>query len=169
MNKGEISVLMAVYNCAGTVRDSIDSILAQTYTNWKMIICDDCSTDETLDVLREYKKRFPEKFIIITNKKNSKLAYSLNHCLKYAEGEYCARMDGDDRCLPERFEKQIEFLRNHPEYDLVGTAMQRFDESGFGMINYSVDNPDYYTLRRAVPYHHATILTYNKQRRRKSN
>ena len=71
MNKGEISILMAVYNCADTLRQSIDSVLAQTYTDWKMIICDDCSTDDTPIIINEYKERHPDKFVIIKNEINS--------------------------------------------------------------------------------------------------
>ena len=71
MNPGQVSVLMAVYNCQDTVRKSIDSILDQTYHNWQMIICDDCSTDLTPQIIQEYKDKYPEKFIIIRNEKRS--------------------------------------------------------------------------------------------------
>ena len=63
MNVGEISVLMAVYNCVDTIRQSIDSVLAQTYTNWRMIICDDCSTDGTKDIVSEYENKYPDIFL----------------------------------------------------------------------------------------------------------
>lgn len=158
----QISVIMGIYNCADTLSDAIDSILAQTYTNWQLILCDDCSTDKTYDIAKSYQERFPDKIILIQNETNSRLAYSLNHCLKYATGKYVARMDGDDISVPERFEKQIKFLKENPEYQLVGTAMQRFNEKGLADIVYAVDNPDYYTLRTKIPFHHATILTEKK-------
>lgn len=160
MENEKISVIMAVYDCAEYLPDAIESILNQTYTNWELIICDDASTDNTYDVAKWYRDNNPNKIILIRNKENKKLSYSLNQCLKIATGKYVARMDGDDKCLPERFERQVAYLKAHPEYDLVGTAMQRFNESGIGMINYSVNNPDYYTLRKYVPFHHATIMTY---------
>lgn len=160
MENEKISVIMAIYNCAEYLPDAIESILNQTYTDWELILCDDASIDNTYEVAKKYRDNYPDKIILIRNKENRKLSYSLNKCLKHATGKYVARMDGDDKCLPERFERQVAYLKAHPEYDLVGTAMQRFNESGIGMINYSIDNPDYYTLRRAVPYHHATILTY---------
>ena len=119
----KISVIIACYNCAGTLRKAIDSILAQTYTDWIMICCDDGSTDQTLEILNEYKRAYPDKFLIIRNRGNRKLPYSLNHCLKYVKTELVARMDGDDWSLPERFEKQVAFLKQHPEYDLVGTGV----------------------------------------------
>ena len=149
---------MAVYNAEKTLDEAIESILEQTYQNWQFIICDDCSTDGTYTKLLQYKESHPEKFIIIQNEKNSKLAYSLNHCLKYADGEYIARMDADDIALPDRFEKQVAYLDSHPDMAVVGTSMMRFDENGdFGELA-SYQNPDKYILKTAVPYFHATIL-----------
>ncbi len=152
---------MATYNCADTLHQSIDSVLAQTYTNWQFIICDDCSTDNTYDVLLKYQEKHPEKFRIIRNEKNSKLAFSLNHCLKYAEGEFIARMDGDDYIAPERFEKQIDFLRNHPDIDLVGTAMQAFDDDGLRRVIKYEAFPKKESLRKGPCFAHASILTYS--------
>lgn len=160
MNKGEISVIMAVYNCADTVRDSIESVLEQTYTNWKMIICDDCSTDGTYQTICEYAEKYPDKFIIIRNKQNSKLAFSLNHCLEYADGEYCARMDGDDYIAPERFEKQVKYLSCHPNIQLAGTWMQTFNQNGVGRIIKYKEYPEKEDLRRGPCFAHASVMLY---------
>ena len=159
MNK-KISIIMGIYNCANTLPEAIDSILAQTYDNWELIMCDDCSTDDTYKVAEEYKNKYPEKIILIQNEKNSKLAFSLNHCLENATGNYIARMDGDDIAVPERLEKQLQFLDEHPEVQLVGTAMQRFNENGLNDIYYPPEKIDKYTLATHVPFCHATILTY---------
>ena len=149
---------MAVYNAEKTMDEAIESILNQTYTNWQFIICDDCSTDNTYAKLLEYKEKYPEKFIIIKNEVNSKLPFSLNHCFKYADGEYVARMDADDTSMPERFAKQVEYLNNNPDKAVVGTSMIRFDETGdFGEL-ISYQNPDKYILKTAVPFFHATIM-----------
>ncbi|MBQ4569111.1 MAG: glycosyltransferase [Ruminococcus sp.] len=160
MKKNMISVIMAVYNCAPTLREAIDSILNQTYTNWEFIICDDCSTDNTMEIVREYKAKFPDKFKIIQNEVNSKLSFSLNHCLKYAEGEFIARMDGDDISVPTRFETQVKYLREHPDVDLCSTLVQRFDENGLSDIIVKPEFPDRYTQRNHVAFNHATIMTY---------
>lgn len=161
-----VSVIMATYNCSDTLRKSIDSIIAQTYTDWEFIICDDCSTDNTPEILAEYAEKYPGKIIIIKNENNSKLAYSLNHCLKYAKGEYIARMDGDDISLPERFAKQVEFLDTHKEYSLVGVAMIPFDENGEYPPRYGVEIPGARDLLKRSPFFHATIMmtkeVYNK-------
>ncbi len=156
----KISVIMGIFNCAGTLSAAIDSILAQTYSNWELIMCDDASTDNTYDIAKAYQEKYPDKIILVRNDVNSKLAFSLNHCLKFATGKYIARMDGDDMSAPERFETQLSFLKSHPGVDLVGTAMKRFDGDKFADVVKGIDNPDKYTLRKHVPFNHATIMTY---------
>ena len=160
IKEGHISVIMATYNCAGTLKASIDSILAQTYEDWKFIICDDCSTDNTYEVLKGYEQEYPDKFLIIKNEKNSKLPFSLNHCLEYADGEFCARMDGDDYVSPERFEKQVKFLRENPDTQLVGCALQVFDENGPGRIIHCKEEPNKFDLLDKPCFPHAAIMTY---------
>ena len=130
MTEYRISVIMGIYNCAPTLAESLNSLLAQTYQGFKVIMCDDGSKDNTLDIAKEFADKYPGKFILIRNDKNMKLAATLNHCLEYADTEYVARMDGDDISLPTRFEKEINFLDNHPEYALVSCPMIHFDEEG---------------------------------------
>lgn len=125
-----ISVIMGIYNCANTLPEAIDSILHQTYTDWELIMCDDGSSDNTLEVALEYQKNYPHKIKVIKNKKNMGLNYTLNHCLKVAQGEYIARMDGDDISVPERFEKEMEILLAHPEFAVVSCPMIYFDDNG---------------------------------------
>lgn len=162
MVKGQISIIMSVYNCEKTLRQSIDSVLMQTYTNWRFIICDDCSSDGTRDILKQYNDQYPDKFLILRNEKNMRLPASLNHCLQYAEGEFCARMDGDDCIAPNRFERQVQYLQNHPDVQLVGTLMQTFGEDGFGRIIPYKEFPDKYELRYGPCFSHASILTYTE-------
>ena len=150
---------MGVYNCEDTLAEAIDSVLAQTYENWELILCDDASTDGTYTIAQLYKARYPQKIILIRNEVNSRLAFSLNRCLAHATGEFVARMDGDDRSLPERFEKQVAFLREHEDVDIVGTAMQRFDDTGNkGRIVVSPAAPDRLTPYRSNVFQHATVL-----------
>lgn len=158
----KISVIMACYNCEKTLSKSIDSILAQTYTNWVMICCDDGSTDGTLNILNEYKEKYPNKFVIIQNDGNKQLPYSLNHCLEYVETVYVARMDADDWSLPERFEKQINFLKEHPEYDLVSTGVTVFDGEKKIASIIKVPEPNKYTMLKQNAFSHATIMTYKR-------
>ena len=88
------------------------------------------------------------------------MAYTLNHCLEYAKGEYVARMDGDDISTPERLEKQVEFLHGHKEYQLVGTVMQRFNDDGLADVEGKEEFPNKYSMLKGPPFNHATILTY---------
>jgi len=126
----KISIIMGIYNCAATLAEAIDSILDQTYCNWELIMCDDGSTDNTYNIAREYKEKFPRKIVLIQNERNMGLNKTLNHCLRYATGDFIARMDGDDISLPNRLEKEIDFLVSNPQYDIVSTPMIYFDDSG---------------------------------------
>lgn len=124
-----ISILMGIYNCANTLLEALDSLYAQTYKDFKIILCDDGSSDNTYEIAKEYAKHH-DNIILLSNGVNKGLNYTLNHCLEYADTEYCARMDGDDISLPSRFEKEINFLDSHPEYAIVSCPMFYFDESG---------------------------------------
>ena len=158
----KISVIMATYNCEKTVGKAIDSILAQTYENWVMIICDDGSTDGTPEILHRYEQEYPGKFVIIQNEKNSKLPYSLNHCLQYVQTDLVARMDGDDWSTPDRFEKQVAFLKEHPEYDLVGTGVTVFDGEKKIASIVKMPEPTRHTMLKDNAFSHATIMTYKR-------
>lgn len=130
MNKPKISVLMGIYNCAPTLQEALDSLYAQTYQDFKVILCDDGSKDDTLKIAEENARLHPEQVVVIKNERNMGLNYTLNHCLKYADTEFIARMDGDDVSTPDRFEKEIIFLEAHPEYALVSCNMYYYDEGG---------------------------------------
>lgn len=153
-----ITVLMAIYNCAPTLVEALDSLMAQTYQRFKVVICDDCSTDNTYDVARKYIEQYPDKFILIRNDTNRKLPYSLNRCLEYADTEYVARMDGDDISKPERFEKEITFLDRHKEYAIVSTAMEYFDENGLFKIGQPVEQPSKINFIGSTPHAHAPAM-----------
>ena len=153
-----VSVIMGIYNCADTLPEAIESVVAQTYSDWELILCDDCSTDSTLNIAREFEGLFPQRIKVICNSKNSKLAYTLNHCLQYAKGEYIARMDGDDISLPQRFQKQVEFLDENIEVDLVSTAMISFNENGDRGIRRKDEYPGRWALAANSCFDHATIM-----------
>lgn len=149
---------MATYNCASTVREAIDSILRQDYQDWEFVICDDCSNDDTFDILKEYRDNHPNKFVILRNETNSKLPHSLNRCLEVAKGEYIARMDGDDLSVPSRLREQYVFLEANPNVAVVGTNMAQFDEKGvFGEIKMK-EAPTKDELLTTTPFCHATIM-----------
>ena len=154
----KISVIMAAYNSEDTIAESIESVINQTFSDWELIICDDGSSDDTYRIIKEYEAKYPEKIIAIQNERNSKLPYSLNHCLRYATGEYIARMDADDRCYPERLEKQYEFLVANPEIDVVGTGMTCFDGDRITGERLLPKDPSARIIGLGVPFFHATIM-----------
>lgn len=153
-----ISVIMGVYNCAPTLAEALDSLLNQTYQDFKVIMCDDGSTDNTIEIAQSYVENYPNKFILIRNDHNMRLAATLNHCLQYVDTEYTARMDGDDISLPTRFEKEINFLDNHQEYALVSCPMIHFDEHGDFKIGTAIERPDKESFRKSTPFCHAPCM-----------
>ncbi len=124
-----ISVLMGIYNCAPYLQEALDSLYAQTYQDFKIILCDDGSRDDTYAIAQKNAAEH-NNIVLIRNEKNMGLNYTLNHCLEYADTEYCARMDGDDISLPTRFETEIKFLDENPKYAIVSCPMIYFDENG---------------------------------------
>lgn len=124
-----ISVLIGIYNCSTTLEEALDSLYTQTYQDFKIILCEDGSSDDTYQVAKDYANHH-DNVVLIKNERNMGLNYTLNNCLKYADTEYVARMDGDDISLPNRFEKEIKFLDEHPEYAVVSGPMIYFDEKG---------------------------------------
>ncbi len=154
-----VSVIMGAYNVENTVSRAIDSIIMQEYTDWIFIICDDGSNDRTLNILEEYKRKYPDKFIIISNSKNRGLTYTLNHCLKYVESEYVARMDADDVSLPNRLGTEVSFLDEHPEYAFIGSAVERFDEGGvWKQTRIKNGSPTKMCFYRSSGFVHPTVM-----------
>ena len=152
-----ISVIMGIYNCASTLPEALDSLLAQTYQGFKVIMCDDGSTDNTYEVARQYAHKY-NNFILIKNEKNEGLNFTLNHCLKYADTELVARMDGDDISLPTRFAEEIAVLDTHPEIAIVSTAMIHFDEQGDFRTSKMIEYPQPKDFVKGTPFCHATCL-----------
>lgn len=154
----KVSVIMGIFNCAATLSEAIESILAQTYTNWQMIMCDDGSTDNTYEIALKYAERYPDKFILLKNEKNLGLNQTLNNCLAVADGTYIARMDGDDISLENRFEKEVSFLDNNPEYSIVSTPMIYFDENGDWGEGTAVEKPTKFDFIVGTPFCHAPCM-----------
>lgn len=124
-----ISVLMGIYNCASTLQEALDSLYAQTFRDFQIIMCEDASTDNTYEVALENLKSH-SNIILIRNKKNMGLNYTLNRCLELADTELIARMDGDDISMPERFAVEVNFLDEHPDYGVVSSPCTYFDKDG---------------------------------------
>ncbi|MPN14520.1 putative glycosyltransferase EpsE [bioreactor metagenome] len=149
---------MGIYNCESTLKESIESIINQTYTNWELIMCDDCSKDNTFNVAKEYKDKYPEKIKLIKNEKNITLGPTLNRCIELADGKYIARQDGDDLSVYHRLEKQVKFLEENNKFDLVSSAMSIFDENGEYGIRKLKSEPEGKDLMKGSVFAHATVV-----------
>jgi len=125
----KVSVVMPVFNGERYLKESIESILNQTFKDFEFIIVDDGSTNRTAEILKDYTKRDP-RIKIITNEKNIGLTKSLNKAIKIVQGEYIARQDADDVSLPQRLEKQVEFLENNLEIKVLGTFNYGINQRG---------------------------------------
>lgn len=125
-----VSIGMSVRNCASTLETALQSILQQTYAHWELWLLDDGSTDETIDVARQFND---SRIHLIADGKNLGLASRLNQAVGLAQGRYFARMDGDDVCYPERLERQLTFLAARPDLDLLGCGAVVFNGDGRAM------------------------------------
>jgi glycosyltransferase involved in cell wall biosynthesis len=123
-----ISVCMPVYNAERYVAQAVESILDQTFGDFEFLILDDASTDGSIEILRRYAARDPR--IRLTSRPNRGVARTLNELVDQARGEFLARMDADDLALPERFARQVAYLRTHPECVLVGSRVRLIDPEG---------------------------------------
>ena len=117
MSKPEVSVIMPVYNAAPYLRDAIDSIVAQTFQNWELILLNDGSTDNSLQIAQSYTD---PRIRILDSEKNYGLIHQLNRGMEAAQGRYIARLDADDIALPGRLQRQFDYLEQHPEIGLLG-------------------------------------------------
>ena len=116
-NKPAISVIMSVYNGEDYLKEAAESIINQTFKDWELIIVNDCSSDNTANILNELSES-DERIRIVTNEVNLKLPTSLNKAISLAEGEFVARMDSDDIALAERLQKQYDFMKKNPDVHL---------------------------------------------------
>lgn len=124
--KDLVSIITPNYNCGRFVAEAIKCVQQQTYQNWEMIIVDDCSTDNSVEVIKEYASA-DKRIIFIQNEKNSGAAVSRNKALKVAKGKWIAFLDSDDLWVHEKLEKQIEFMVKHGYY-FSYTCYQEIDE-----------------------------------------
>lgn len=139
---GLVSIIMPSYNTGRFIAETVRSVMAQTYTDWELIIVDDCSTDNTLDVLQADFGASPERHSgaegdgihnsrirLFCNDKNSGAAVSRNKALREARGKYIAFLDSDDLWAPDKLEKQIRFMEENG-YAFTYTKYSEIDESG---------------------------------------
>ena len=119
----KVSIIMPVYKTAPYLREAMDSMLSQTFTDFELIVLDDCSPDNAEEILDTYDD---PRIVRYKGEKNVGLSNVLNVGMEMAKGKYIARMDSDDVSLPNRLQVQVDYLEQHPEIDLVSVGMQLF-------------------------------------------
>lgn len=127
-----ITVLMPAYNAGPYIREAIDSVLAQSYKDFELLIINDGSTDNTAEILAGY----TDPRIKVVHQENMGLVKTLNKGMSLATGKYVARFDADDVCYPERLEEQLTFLKDNPDYVLIGSEADYMDEHGNFIFTY---------------------------------
>lgn len=128
-DKPLVTVLMTAYNAEKFIKESIDSIIKQTYENLEIIVVDDGSTDNTLNIVKSLQKT-DGRIKVFQMKENSGPSLASNFGIKKAKGKFIARMDADDISYPDRIEKQVKFLKENPEVILVGGQCILINEKG---------------------------------------
>jgi glycosyltransferase involved in cell wall biosynthesis len=136
----KISVLMPVYNMEKYVSEAIESILDQTYTEFEFIIIDDCSTDKTWEIIKEYAGK-DKRIIIEKNERNLGISGTRNKLISLAKGIYVVWQDADDISSPYRIDHQYKFMEEHPEIGISGGFINYFSEEGdHGIRKYPADD-----------------------------
>ena len=133
-------MIMPVYNGGKYLSEAIDSVLQQSFADFEFLICDDCSTDGSAEILARAAGA-DKRIRLFCNEKNSGVALTLNRLLKEVRSPLVARMDCDDICSPDRLEKQFAFLTEHPEIAVAGCQLEIIGEAGerLGHRSYPVD------------------------------
>lgn len=141
MSGCSVSVLLPCYNCEPYLRESLQSILDQTFTDFECLAVNDGSSDRTAEIIREFQSR-DARIRYLENEANQGICSALNKGLDAARGEFVARMDADDIATPDRLAQQVEFMRAHPEVVLCGSHLDLIDADSrpIGHRRYSLDD-----------------------------
>lgn len=127
-SRPRVSVLLPVRNADAYLVEALDSVLAQSFTDFELLAHDDGSDDACWSILQAYAAR--DRRLCVSRAENRGIVWVLNRLAETAKGDYLARMDADDACLPERFALQVAFLDTHPDHVMVGGATLSIDEAG---------------------------------------
>jgi len=163
-NKKEelVSIIMPAYNCGDFIGATLDSVINQSYKNWEVIIVDDCSTDNTADVVQEYIKK-DNRIKYHKLEKNSGAAVARNKAVDLASGKYMAFLDSDDVWFPEKLTKQIGFMEQN-DYGFTCTSYTKIDEQGEYLNRTIVAQPkrDYDGVLKTCPGN--STVVYNAEK-----
>lgn len=154
-----ISTIMSVYNSENTIENSIKSILNQSFENFEFIIVDDCSTDSSIEIIKNY-QIYDKRVKLFKNDKNIGLTRSLNIAIRHSKGEIVARQDSDDLSSPQRFEVQKNYLVSD-KYDLcVSRAINKQNNKKLPRLSYFL--PNNIVVKFKNPFIHGTLMIKKK-------
>lgn len=138
MQQPLVSIVMPVYNCEKYIAAAMDSMLQQSFSNFELIVLEDCSTDNTASILKSYTDK---RLRLILNDQNIGLIANLNKGIDLvsSSAKYVARMDGDDISLNDRLEKQVAFLESNPNVDVLAGTVRLIDEHGVDIGTWKED------------------------------
>lgn len=160
MQKPRITVLMPVYNAERFLAQAIDSVLAQTFTDFELLMLDDCSTDGSLSIIQSYSD---PRIRLYQNEQNMGISPTLNRGIALAQSALIARMDADDLCHPQRLQKQYDYLQQNPDCAMVSSLVRVISEEGNLLRIDDFKSPYfYYNLTFECWIYHPTI-TFRKQ------
>lgn len=155
MVDGMVSIIMPSWNTAKFIAESIKCVINQTYQNWELLIVDDCSTDDTDEVVKPFLKDKRVKYF--KNKKNSGAALTRNRAMREAQGEWIAFLDSDDLWTPDKLKKQIRFMKKHGHV-FSYHEYEKIDEED-KPLNIYVTGPSVVNKRKMYNYDYIGQLT----------
>ena len=131
MSEKLFSIIMPAYNAEKLIAASIESVIAQTYPNFELIVIDDCSADHTVEIVQNYIAR-DKRVNLLKKEKNQGVAEARNTGLNHAKGDFVAFLDSDDKWAEDKLEKQLAVLKERNDVDVVYSSYYRFNSSGIG-------------------------------------
>ena len=127
-NKPTVSIIIPLYGCEAYLRETLDSVMAQTFTDWEAILINDCSPDNSLSIAQEYQSR-DSRFRVFSHDVNKGAHMARNTALEFVEGRYIAYLDSDDVWMPEKLQLQLDFMAENNVYACI-TGYQTIEEDG---------------------------------------
>lgn len=158
MREGLVSIITPTYNCGRFIGETIESVQKQTYTNWEMVIVDDCSIDRTKEIVEEYiSKDARIQYYCLEN--NSGAAVARTRAMQLADGEYMAFLDADDLWTEDKLEKQLQFMKQN-KYAFSCTSYEQIDEAGnlINKIVKTIPKTSYNRLLLDCPVGNSTVM-----------
>lgn len=156
-NKQLVTIGIPFYNASLYLRDSVQSVINQSYTNWELILLDDGSTDDSLEIAKEFED---ERITILSDGENRGLIYRLNQLTALANGEFYARMDADDIMHYNRIKVQVNFLNKHPNVDIVGSNYYLINTKNelIGKVSVNIKPDSIKSILKSGCFAHPSIL-----------